>query len=170
MTRKLGNRVRWLWLAISKRPNRIGVSLPSPEDVNRSSFRNVAFSSYLELRKMKKGHKSSDSDNFFFRMDDPTMWSSELLKWQERLRIELKNSVALVRKRTMPTQHALFSYYVNRRIPTGQTASILHWHGFSLLKYSLRLDKTKWLSCLFIPLFGLREVIRNFELNEVLLL
>jgi hypothetical protein len=33
-------------------PNRVGVSLPSPEDGNRSSFRNVVFSSYLEFRNL----------------------------------------------------------------------------------------------------------------------
>lgn len=42
--------------------------------------------------------------------------------------------------------------------------------GLSLLKYSLRLDKSKWLSCLYSPLSGLWEVRRNPELNEVLLL
>jgi hypothetical protein len=34
--------VQWLRLALSKGPNRVGVS-PSPEDGNRSSFRNVVF-------------------------------------------------------------------------------------------------------------------------------
>jgi hypothetical protein len=34
-------------LAISNASNRIGVSPPSPEDGNRSSFRNLVFSSYL---------------------------------------------------------------------------------------------------------------------------
>jgi hypothetical protein len=36
---------QWLWLDLSKGPNRVGVSLPSPEDGNRSSFWNVVFSS-----------------------------------------------------------------------------------------------------------------------------
>jgi hypothetical protein len=35
--------------ALSKEPNRVGVSLPSPEDGNRSRFRNVVFSNYLEF-------------------------------------------------------------------------------------------------------------------------
>jgi hypothetical protein len=39
-----------LRLALSKGLNRIGVSLPSPEDGNRSSYRNVAFSNYLKFR------------------------------------------------------------------------------------------------------------------------
>jgi hypothetical protein len=46
------NRVQWLTLVLSKRPNIVGASLPSPEDGNTSSFRNVAFSIYLEFRKM----------------------------------------------------------------------------------------------------------------------
>jgi hypothetical protein len=32
-----------LKLALSKGPNRVGVSLPSPEDGKRSSFRNTVF-------------------------------------------------------------------------------------------------------------------------------
>jgi hypothetical protein len=39
------DRVQWFRLALSKGPNRVGVSLPSPEDGNRSSLRNVVFSS-----------------------------------------------------------------------------------------------------------------------------
>jgi hypothetical protein len=37
----------WLWmrLALSKGPNKVGVSLPSPEARNRSSFWNSVFSS-----------------------------------------------------------------------------------------------------------------------------
>jgi hypothetical protein len=37
--------VQGLRLALSKGPNRVGVSLPSLEDGNRSGFRNVVFSS-----------------------------------------------------------------------------------------------------------------------------
>jgi hypothetical protein len=51
-----------LILALSKGPNRVGVSLPSPEDGDRSSFRNVVFPIYLELWTMGKVHKSSDSE------------------------------------------------------------------------------------------------------------
>jgi hypothetical protein len=43
-------------------PNGIGVSLPPPEDGNRSGFRNVMFLSYLEFRTMDELHKSSDSE------------------------------------------------------------------------------------------------------------
>jgi hypothetical protein len=35
--------VQWLWPALTKRPNREDISLPSPEDGSRSSFRNVIF-------------------------------------------------------------------------------------------------------------------------------
>jgi hypothetical protein len=51
-----------LRLALSKSPNTVYVSLPSPEDVNGSSFRNVVFSSYLEFWTMDKVQKSSDSE------------------------------------------------------------------------------------------------------------
>jgi hypothetical protein len=46
-------------LALSKGLNRVGVSVPSPENGNRSSFRNVAFSSYLELQTVDKIQKTS---------------------------------------------------------------------------------------------------------------
>jgi hypothetical protein len=48
-----------LSLALSKGHNRAGVSLPSPEDGNRSSFQNVVFSSYLELHTMEKSRNSA---------------------------------------------------------------------------------------------------------------
>jgi hypothetical protein len=47
-------------LTLSKGLNRIDVSLPSPEERNRPSFRNVVFSSYLEFRTMEEVHKASD--------------------------------------------------------------------------------------------------------------
>jgi hypothetical protein len=42
-------------------PNRLGVSLPSSEDGNKTSFRNVVFSIYLEFPTMYKVQKLSDS-------------------------------------------------------------------------------------------------------------
>jgi hypothetical protein len=36
-------------LALSMGHNRVGISFPSHEDKNRSSFRNVVFSIYLEF-------------------------------------------------------------------------------------------------------------------------
>jgi hypothetical protein len=44
--KELTSIVQWLMLALSKRPNWVGVFPPSPEDGNRSSFRNVVFSSF----------------------------------------------------------------------------------------------------------------------------
>jgi hypothetical protein len=49
-------KVQSLRLALSKEPNRVGVSLSSHDDGNRSSFLNVVFSSYLELKTMDKVH------------------------------------------------------------------------------------------------------------------
>jgi hypothetical protein len=49
-----------LRLALSKEPNRVAVSLPSPEEGNRSSFRNAVFQ-YLEFRTMDKVQKPSNS-------------------------------------------------------------------------------------------------------------
>jgi hypothetical protein len=48
--------VQWSRLALSKGPNRVGVSLPSPEDGNRTCFQNVFFS-YFEFQTMDKVHK-----------------------------------------------------------------------------------------------------------------
>jgi hypothetical protein len=46
-------------------PNKVGVSLPSPEDGSGSNFRNVVFSIHLEFRTMAKVHKPSDCEGFF---------------------------------------------------------------------------------------------------------
>jgi hypothetical protein len=45
-------------------PNRVVVFLPSPEDGNRSSFRNVVFSSYLEFRTIDKVQIPSNPKDF----------------------------------------------------------------------------------------------------------
>jgi hypothetical protein len=49
-----------LKLALSNGPNKVDVSLPSPEDGNRFIFRNIVFSSYLEFRRMDKIQNASD--------------------------------------------------------------------------------------------------------------
>jgi hypothetical protein len=56
--------VTWpeLRLALSKEPNRRGISFHSPEDKNMCSFRNIVFSRYSEFRTMNKVQKSSDSE------------------------------------------------------------------------------------------------------------
>jgi hypothetical protein len=51
-------RVQWLILALSKGPNWVGVFPPLPEDGNRSSFRNVVSSIFLEYRTMEKVTKN----------------------------------------------------------------------------------------------------------------
>jgi hypothetical protein len=48
-------------LALSKGPDRAGVSLSSPEN-GKDGFRNVKFSSNLEIRMSDRVHKPSDSD------------------------------------------------------------------------------------------------------------
>jgi hypothetical protein len=50
-------------LALFKGHNGVYISLLSPENRNRHSFQNVAFSSYLEFQKMDKAHKRSDSES-----------------------------------------------------------------------------------------------------------
>jgi hypothetical protein len=65
---KSDNLNHWTQLTHSEGPNRMGASFPSPEGGNRSSFRNVAFSSYLEFRTMDKVQKPSDSQ------DSPSTW------------------------------------------------------------------------------------------------
>jgi hypothetical protein len=42
--------------------NTVNISFPSPEDGNRTTLRNVEFSSYLEFRTMDEFLKLSDSD------------------------------------------------------------------------------------------------------------
>jgi hypothetical protein len=51
--------LQWLRLALSKGPNWVGVFSPlSPKDGNRSSFRNVVFSSLLNTRRWKSPKSS----------------------------------------------------------------------------------------------------------------
>jgi hypothetical protein len=50
-------------LALSKGLDRVGVSLSSVEDGNRSSFRSVVFWNYLQFRKLVEVHESSASNN-----------------------------------------------------------------------------------------------------------
>jgi hypothetical protein len=47
-------RLNWVALTLSKRPNRVGDSFPSPEDGNRSSFLNVVFSSIYSSERWTK--------------------------------------------------------------------------------------------------------------------
>jgi hypothetical protein len=49
-------------LALSRGPSRVGVSVPSPEDGSRPSFRNVVLDSQLEFSEMEKVHEISDSE------------------------------------------------------------------------------------------------------------
>jgi hypothetical protein len=51
-----------LRLVISKELDSVGVSLPSSEDGNGSSSRNVEFFSYLEFRTMNKFQNPSDPE------------------------------------------------------------------------------------------------------------
>jgi hypothetical protein len=46
----------------SKGPNRVGVSLRSPEDGNRYSVRNVVLSGLLQFRTIHRALKSGDSE------------------------------------------------------------------------------------------------------------
>jgi hypothetical protein len=54
--------VQWFSLACSQGTNRVGVSLPSPEDGSRSSFRKVVLPSYIEFWTMDKVQKPSDPE------------------------------------------------------------------------------------------------------------
>jgi hypothetical protein len=57
--------IEWgLGFALCEGPNRVGASLPSPEDVKRPSFKNVMFSSYLEFRMMDRAHNLSDCEYY----------------------------------------------------------------------------------------------------------
>jgi hypothetical protein len=48
--------------SVSEAPNSVGVSLPSPEDRSRPSFRNVVLSSHLEFWTVDSVHKLADSE------------------------------------------------------------------------------------------------------------
>jgi hypothetical protein len=51
-------------LAFSKERNRVGVSLPSSEDGNSSSFRKAVFSNYLEFDTMDRTQKTTDFESY----------------------------------------------------------------------------------------------------------
>jgi hypothetical protein len=53
--------VLWLRLALSRWYSRVGVFFPSSENRNRSSLRNVVFSSYLQFKTKDKAYKTSES-------------------------------------------------------------------------------------------------------------
>jgi hypothetical protein len=52
--------VQWLMFGLSKDLNRVHISLPTPEDGNRSSFRNVMFPTCLEFRTIGNVRKPID--------------------------------------------------------------------------------------------------------------
>jgi hypothetical protein len=51
----------WSRSVLIKGPNKVDISLPSPEDGDRSSFQNIVFSSYLEFLTMDQVQKANDS-------------------------------------------------------------------------------------------------------------
>jgi hypothetical protein len=59
---------------LSKRPKPVRVSFSSPEDEEIFSFRNVIFSSYIDLRKMEEVPKPSDSETIYSLEILPFLW------------------------------------------------------------------------------------------------
>jgi hypothetical protein len=56
---------------INTGPKRVAVSLLLPEDGNRSSFRNVVLSCYLQFRRMDEAHEVSGYEiNFLFMLSN----------------------------------------------------------------------------------------------------
>jgi hypothetical protein len=51
-----------MFILISKRFDRIDLSLPSPDDGNRSSFEDILISDYLEFRTTDEVNKPSDPE------------------------------------------------------------------------------------------------------------
>jgi hypothetical protein len=72
---------KWIKLALSKEPSRVGVSLSSPDDGNRSSFRNLVFSSYLEFRTIDKVHNPSYSE--CYTTSSETYWSCSVTRFRD---------------------------------------------------------------------------------------
>jgi hypothetical protein len=56
---------QWLRLARFKGSSKVDVSFPLPEDGNRTDFRNVVFSGYIQFRTMDNVQKPSDSECYF---------------------------------------------------------------------------------------------------------
>jgi hypothetical protein len=69
---------QWLRLSLCKGPNKVGVSHPSSDDWNRSSVRNIAFSSIQMMGKIRKRSNSEDYDMLFVRCTEerePALWN-----------------------------------------------------------------------------------------------
>jgi hypothetical protein len=67
-----------LRLALSKGPNRVDASLPSPEDRNSSSFRNVVIYIYIEFQPIDKVYILSDSE-CYAASSEPFRFNHKLL-------------------------------------------------------------------------------------------
>jgi hypothetical protein len=63
----------WLWLALSNRPKRVGVSLHSPEEGNTPNFRNIVVSIYLESRTIDTVHKLGYSQCYYAPSSEPRL-------------------------------------------------------------------------------------------------
>jgi hypothetical protein len=57
-------------LALSKGPNRVDASLPTPEDANRTIFQKMSFYSYLEFWKIDRVLQPSNS-GYYTPLSEP---------------------------------------------------------------------------------------------------
>jgi hypothetical protein len=67
-----------LKVALSKGPERVGVSLPSAEDGNRSSFQNIVFSKFQTIDKV---HKPRDSGRQYYLFQTSASYIGADRKW-----------------------------------------------------------------------------------------
>jgi hypothetical protein len=76
--------------------NRLGIS-PLPEDAKTSSFRNVVYSSNLELWSKGKAHKPNDSKyGSCLGLLKPSLWSSDQSSWLQIQRSGLDSRPLLI--------------------------------------------------------------------------
>jgi hypothetical protein len=75
----------WLRLVLYKGPERVDVSLPSPEEEKRCSFRDVSFYSYLEYRTMDRVQKLSDSECYKLSSEPFRLYTSQEYLSQSRI-------------------------------------------------------------------------------------
>jgi hypothetical protein len=134
--------VQWLRLALSNWSNRHSVSLPSPEDGNKSGFGNVA----LEFRTMDKVQKPSNSAMVILVVKQPYVMPERkiagLLKRSERRSLALHyrwiificlSVVHLVTQRRRSTENYCS---ILLKASHRETNPFSHWRGGLISKHN----------------------------------
>jgi hypothetical protein len=120
---------QWLRLALSKGPNRVGVSLSSPKDGNRPSFRNAVFSSIYISGRVPQGRLQSHLD--------------PLETWIKRWQININETKSLQVTFSLKKGKCPAVYLNNTALSQSSTVKYLGFHLDSRLKWKQHIEKKK---------------------------